>query len=124
MHPFKPKKHGDAGPEAIIQEAIIAKLKRHDWFVKVMVGNIFQHGIPDLYVAHRKYGQRWIEVKNPKAFSFTDRQQENFPLMDAAAVGIWILFSAEDTELMKLFKPCNWQEVYLNWVNNVNRGRR
>ena len=84
---------------------------------------MFQHGIPDLFAAHRKYGQKWIEVKNPLKFSFTDRQQENFPLMEAAGVGIWILFSDSDEELGKLFKPANWLEVYLKWVNNAN-GKR
>lgn len=123
MNPFKAVKHGDSGPEAIIQNAIIKKLKAHDWYVKVMVGNMYQFGIPDLYVAHRKYGQKWLEVKNPLKFSFTDRQQENFPLMDAAGVGIWILFSDSDEELGKLFKPANWLEVYLKWVNNAN-GKR
>lgn len=124
MHPFKPKRHGSAGPEAIIQEAIITRLKRNDWYVKVMVGNMFQHGVPDLYVAHRQYGQKWIEVKNPLSFSFTDRQQQNFPLMDAAGVGIWVLFSDSDSELEKLLKPANWLEVYLKWVNNVNSGKK
>lgn len=81
---------------------------------------MFQHGVPDLFAAHRRFGQKWIEVKNPLSFSFTDRQQQNFPLMDSAGVGIWVLFSDTDEELAKLTKPANWLEIYLKWVNNVN----
>lgn len=124
MNPFQPKRYGKAGPEAIIQEGIITRLKRHDWFVKVIVGNMYQYGIPDLYAAHARYGQKWIEVKNPASFSFTERQQQEFPKMHAAGVGIWVLFSDEDAELMKLFKPANGMEILQNWLLGVyNKGR-
>lgn len=120
MNPFKPKATAKDGPEARIQQAIIDKLKAADWYIKVMVGNLYQYGVPDVYAAHLKHGQRWIEVKNPAKFSFTPAQQVEFPKLHAAGVGIWILFSDDDTELLKLFKPANWLEVYLKWVNNAH----
>lgn len=37
-----------------------------------MIGNAFQMGVPDLFVAHPKWGQRWIDVKRPgRNYSFT-----------------------------------------------------
>jgi len=121
MQPFKPKATVRNGPEAQIQQAIIDKLKQHDWYVKVMIGNMYQFGIPDLFAAHIKYGQRWIEVKNPTKFSFTQAQIIEFPKLHAAGVGIWILFSAEDNELLKLFKPANWGEIFFRWSANAHK---
>ncbi len=123
MQPFAPRTYGKAGPEAKIQNDVIDTLKKGDWFVQVMHGNLFQYGVPDLFIAHLKFGQRWVEVKNPLAFSFTKAQLDNFPKMHAAGVGIWILFSAEPSELQKLFRPANWLEIYLKWVTNAN-GKR
>ena len=124
MNPLRPKLPANDGKEAQIQAAIIKELKCHDWYVRVIVGNAFQHGLPDLYIFHRNYGPRWVEVKNPERFSFTDRQIENFPVMGSHGIGIWILFSAEVEELGKLFKPCNWEPIFLNWVHNVHRGTK
>lgn len=119
MRSFKPVKTGDARPEAKIQEAIVNFLKCRDWFVKVMIGNAYQFGVPDLFAAHPKFGQKWIEVKNPAGFSFTAAQQVEFPKMHAAGVGIWILFSAEVAEMEKLFKPANWFEVFFKWSHSA-----
>ena len=75
-------------------------------------GNEFQMGLPDLYCAHSLYGQRWIEVKNPLAYSFTKAQLEIFPAMQSKGISIWILTSAEPSEFKKLMEPPNWY-VYL-----------
>jgi hypothetical protein len=119
MNPFqvKPAK----GPEEKIQNDVIAKLKTHDWYIKVMFGNMFQFGVPDLYAAHIKYGYRWIEVKNPHSFSFTKAQREEFPKLAAHGVGIWILFAATDQELMKLFSPANWQPIFYGWCHGISK---
>lgn len=119
MQPFFPKRTGAAGPEAQIQEALIKRLKEYDWLVKVIVGNMYQSGLPDLWCAHDRLGQRWIEVKNPKKWSFTPAQQKDFPLFHSKNVGIWVLFEDSNEELMKLHQPPNWLKVYLDWVNGV-----
>lgn len=106
MEPLKPKPK--KGPEALIQEAIIRKLKGLDWFCKETHGNMYQSGFPDIYAAHRRYGARWIEVKNPKSYSFTPAQINDFPLFTGHGVGIWILISDTDYEINKLFGPANW----------------
>lgn len=95
--------------EAKIQEDIENKLTLLKWYVKSTHGNIYQMGFPDLYTAHRSYGARWLEVKRPEKYSFTPAQLENFPLMMAAGVGIWIATSADQVPDI-FFKPPNWYQ--------------
>lgn len=96
------------GPEAIIQEKIIKKLTLLQWFVMETHGNLYQKGFPDLYATHKRYGARWIEVKNREAYRFTPAQLEMFPKFVANGAGIWILCGDEDSEIAKLSRPCNW----------------
>ncbi len=97
------------GPEAKIQAAIIKMLRERGWFVKPTHGNMYQHGLPDLYIAKRRYGSRWVEVKNLESFKFTPAQWEDFPRMIAEGVGIWVLVAATEEEYQKLFqKPNLW----------------
>ncbi len=101
------------GPEAIIQEQIIKELRFREWMVKVTHGNMYQSGFPDLFCSNRKYGTRWIEVKNLEKHVFTPAQEEWFPIFKAHGCGIWILTSASPNELAKLFKPPNWEEYFV-----------
>lgn len=93
-------------PEAKIQKAVMEKLKINDWYVKSTHGNIYQAGFPDLFCAHKKYGSRWAEVKNPLSYSFTPAQRENFLLMAAAGVPIYVITSADQVPDI-FFKPQN-----------------
>lgn len=110
MQPLKKRN----APEAKIQKAIMDYLKIRDWWVMPTHGNMFQHGFPDLYVGHHWHGTRWVEVKNPKAYSFTPAQRRFFPKIAEAgkmhmpSFGIWILVAASDEEYKKLFGPPNW----------------
>ena len=113
MTPFKPKVK--TGPEAKIQEAITKKLKYLGWLVKATHGNMFQSGFPDLFCAHVRYGQRWVEVKNPVSYKFTPAQREWFPQFSAAQCGIWILISDSESEINKLFGPPNWHTYLSIW---------
>lgn len=103
MKPFKPRD----SPEAKIQKALISFLQKKGWIVKVTHGNIYQQGLPDLYCIHENFGQRWIDVKNPKAYSFTRAQKDFWPEMIKCGVGVWILTAATKSEYEKLFKPPN-----------------
>lgn len=78
------------------------------WHVEVTHGNLYQFGFPDLYAMHRMYGTRWIEVKNPGKYQFTEAQLKTFPMWNAHGVGIWILTAATEEEYQKLFKSYNW----------------
>ena len=112
-----PDIRGQQGPERIIQNAIIEYLRAREWFVKETHGNMYQNGLPDLFCTHRRYGQRWVEVKNPEKYSFTPAQLETFPLMVANGAGVWILVAATDAEYEKLIcQPCNWY-WYLMMIN-------
>jgi hypothetical protein len=78
------------------------------WFVKNTNGNIWQYGFPDQLATHKRYGQRWIEYKNPRGYQFTGAQMDLFPQFQAHGVGIWILTDPDQTD--RLFKPPNWRD--------------
>lgn len=108
----KPIYNRKKGPEAKIQDDIIKFLRERGWFVKILHGNMYSHGLPDLYIARRRYGSRWVEIKNPESFKFTPAQWEDFPRMLAEGVGIWVMIAATEEEYQKLFdKPNLW--VYM-----------
>jgi len=106
MKPFVPKKKH--GPEYYIQKDIISFLRTREWLVKPTHGSMYQSGFPDLFATHKRYGARWIEVKNALSYSFTPAQLEWFPQFVAHGTGIWILVAATEAEYEKLFKDCNW----------------
>ncbi len=106
MDPIKIKNHRE-GPEARIQRELIRFLREREWFVKVLHGSTFQSGMPDLFCVKKRYGQRFIEVKNAKSFKFTPAQYEDFPRMIAEGVGIWVLVAATEIEYKKLFQRPN-----------------
>ena len=107
-----PKKYGDAGPEAIIQAAIVAMLRRKGWYTVRVVGNAYQSGLPDLFACHKRFGPRWIEVKLPgmKGSKFTKAQLEVFPKLTANGAGVWILTADTQTEYEKLKRKPNWYQ--------------
>ena len=98
----------DKGPEAEIQRRTIAALERDGWFVKVLHGDLYQHGMPDLFACKKGCGWRFIEMKNPERYRFTNAQYETFPRLQAEGVGVWILTS--ETQLDLLRGPANWHQ--------------
>lgn len=100
------------GPEWYIQRDLIGLLRSRNWLVERMVGNAFQFGIPDLYCHHRKWGGRWIDVKNPNRYSFTKEQRVKWPVWEQYGCGIWILTAADQDEYDKLFHPPNWRQYW------------
>lgn len=115
MDPYNPKNHRE-GPEAKIQREIIKFLRERGWFVKVMHGNMYQSGFPDLYAIKKIYGRRLIEVKYAKKFKFTPAQWCDFPRMVSEGERIWVLTAATEKEYKKLFDPPNlW--VYMIGFN-------
>lgn len=108
-----------SNPEARIQADIITFLERRGWFVKQTHGNAYSSGFPDLYCYHKKHGERWIDVKNPKRYVYTKAQVQNWPEMDAAGIGIWIMFAADEENYLFLFKEPNfmdfWKPRYDKW---------
>jgi hypothetical protein len=115
LESFKPKKK--KGPERLIQDKIIKRLRYLEWYVKETHGNMFQSGFPDLFACHHKYGQRWIEVKLPGMVGskFTGAQLEDFPKLCANGSPVWVLTGDSDDEVNKLFKPHNWASYLDIW---------
>jgi hypothetical protein len=97
------------GPEFMIQRDFIKFLRARGWWVERMIGNAFQKGVPDLYAAHPREGQRWIDIKNPVAYEYTKAQCQKWPIWDQYGIGIWIITGATEEEYDKLFKPPNWK---------------
>lgn len=98
------------GPEKIVQEKIEAMLRSYGWYVLRTHGNMFQSGFPDDFICHSRYGQRWVEIKDPsrKGEIFTAAQLDVFPKLCSNGSGVWILTAATDLEYKKLFDRPNW----------------
>lgn len=103
---------GKRGPEAKIQDALRSYLDGRGWLVEVMHGNAFQRGIPDLYLFHPKYRERWVDCKVEGKYSFTRDQKIKWPLWSDYGVGIWILTGADQANYDKLFRPPNWRQYW------------
>jgi len=106
---IKRRKHG---PEWYIRRDIIELLKARGWLVEITHGNQYQSGLPDLYVAHPRYGKRWIDAKNPGEYTFTRAQKQKWPVWDEFGIGIWILIAGTQEEYDKLFQAPNWRQYW------------
>ncbi|MHC4188370.1 MAG: hypothetical protein ACYSUB_01620 [Planctomycetota bacterium] len=100
------------GPEYIIQRDVMAFLRARGWWVERTHGNLFQKGFPDLYIAHHKFGQRWLDIKNPVSHTYTKAQCQKWPIWHQFGIGIWIIVAATEEEYDKLFKPPNWANYW------------
>jgi hypothetical protein len=100
------------GPEWYIQRDVTGFLRARGWWVERTHGNLYMKGFPDLYAAHPKFGQRWIDVKNPVAWEFTKAQCQKWPVWDRFKIGIWIIVAATEEEYDKLFKEPNWRDYW------------
>lgn len=100
------------GPEWHIQKELIKFLRVRNWLVEVTQGNLYQKGFPDLYLAHKQHGQRWVDVKNPVSYSFTKAQRIKWPNWEKHGVGIWILVAPTEEEYDKLWQPPNMRQYW------------
>lgn len=95
-----------------LEESILCRFRDmlilRDWGVFRTHGNMFQSGWPDLYIAHYKHGVRWVEMKRPTGYKFTPAQHKMFPELKAKGVGVWIIWSADETSYNSLFGPDNF----------------
>jgi hypothetical protein len=98
--------------EVDIQREIVEFLRARTWHVERMSADAFQNGIPDLFCYHRRWGMRWVEVKRPEGYSFTQRQKQRFPQWEKAGIGIWILTAATQEQYDLLFKAPNWRDFW------------
>lgn len=102
-----------SNPEARLQGRLIPFLQERGWLVEVMHGNVFQKGIPDLYIWHQDLDlSRWVDVKLPSGSVLTKAQCQKWPEWEKVGLGIWILREDSDEEYRKLFGPPNWREMW------------
>ena len=99
-------------PEQKIQLELTEFLRGRGWLVEATHGNAYQKGIPDLFIAHLRFGQRWIDCKVKGKYSFTKSQKLKWPIWEEKGVGIWILVAATEDEYQKLFEPPNWRQYW------------
>lgn len=108
----KAKFRNKHGPEYVIQTNFINYLRTRGWLVERMIGNQLQKGIPDLYCHHLKFGGRWVDLKNPRDYEFTQAQKVKWPVWERHGVGIWIITGWQDEDYDKLFGPPNWRDYW------------
>lgn len=113
------------GPEALIQEAWIEWFEARKWIVKVMHGNMYQSGVPDLYIAHKLYRARWVEIKNTEgSYQLEESQVRFFTLLSSVDIGVWVLGPVCEDEYKKLWLPSNWHAYLPAWKIPGRRRRR
>lgn len=105
-------KRAKHGPEWHIQQDLIRFMRARHWMVERMIGNAFQTGIPDLYCRHAQWGERWVDVKQSRAYSFTKAQRFKWPIWEHYKAGIWILTAATQEQYDLLFAPPNWRDYW------------
>lgn len=119
MDPFKPR--AGHGPEFFIQDRWVAFLEAKKWHVERLIGNAYQTGIPDLLIAHKEYGSRWVDIKVYGRYSFTKAQKAKWPIWEDYGLGIWIVGAPSKIECTKalmleeykaLFGPPNWRQFW------------
>lgn len=119
MDPFKPR--AAHGPEFYIQPLWVDFLERKKWHVERLIGNTLQYGIPDLFIAHKDYGTRWVDIKVYGGYSFTKKQRQKWPIWEKYGIGIWILGAKSKVECTKvhmleeydnLFQQPNWRQFW------------
>jgi hypothetical protein len=105
------------GPEWTIQRNFIRFLRERRWNVERMIGNSQQFGIPDIYVAHRKHGERWIDLKCATGWDLTSAQRIKWPVWESFKIGIWIITCNNDYP--KLFEPPNFRDYWRARYNDI-----
>lgn len=103
----KPKIRKSHGVEYGIQQEVIRFLKLRGWHVERLIGVGWQFGLPDLFICHKKFGIRFVEIKNEDKFGFTKAQRWKFPLLMGNGCGIWVLTEATEEQYDRLFKEPN-----------------
>lgn len=113
---MQPKKTKRQTPENTkVRDPLKRLLELRGWYVKILHGNKYQSGLPDLFALHKSYGQRFIECKLPGMVgsSWTISQRQEFPKLVDYGLQIWVLVAPTEHEYKKLFQPPNFLEYWL-----------
>lgn len=99
MEPFKPR--AGHGPEFHIQKRWTAFLEAKGWLVERLAMGSYMSGLPDIYIGHPEFGQRWIDIKVYGKYNFTPAQKIKWPEWESYGIGIWILGADSPEECTK-----------------------
>lgn len=86
---------------------VVEYLKARGWHVEPMSANAWQTGLPYLYCHDKKWGTRWVDVKNPDEYELTAIQKRKWPKLAQAGICIWILTAGTQEQYDLLFGPPN-----------------
>lgn len=103
----KPSIRAKHGPEWHIQQKIKKYLEDRGWNVTIITASLYLKGMPDLYITHRYYRGKWVEVKQGNNWKFTKEQKIKFPELLGKGTPIWIMFGADEQNYNLLHKECN-----------------
>lgn len=112
LTPIRRAKHG---PEWHIQKDDVRFMEARGWYMKRMIGNTLQSGVPDYLAMHPRNGLRWIDYKNPDSYEFTPAQIIEWPIWERNNVGIWIKTAATQEQYDLLFTRLplgNWRDFW------------
>jgi hypothetical protein len=110
----KPRIRKQHGPEYGIQRDIVKYLRARGWHVERLIGGAWQSGLSDLFICHKNFGVRFVEIKQEEHYRFTRAQKYKFPLLMKNGCGIWILTEASDEQYARLFQSPNlWDYLKL-----------
>lgn len=87
---------------------IMSALIFADYKIMHTHGNSFQSGLPDILAVHPVHGIKWVEVKNPKSYSFTMAQRIRLEQMMICKFPVWII--QKPTEIKLLLGKSNIRE--------------
>ena len=82
------------------------------WLVEVTHGGQYMKGFPDLYLSHRRFGIRWVDVKVEGKYEYTQAQRDKWPRWHVFGSGVWIMIGATQDQYECLFKPPNWLDYW------------
>jgi hypothetical protein len=99
----KPRIRKQHGPEYGIQREIVKFLRLRGWHVERLVGMAWQSGLSDLFICHKKFGIRFVEIKQEDHYRFTRAQKYKFPQLMKNGCGVWILTAATEKQYERLF---------------------
>lgn len=102
--------------EKDIEREVRRQLVKLGWNVEKTHGSLYMKGWPDLFLAHRVYGCRWVEMKRPGDGALTPSQVALFTRWRRYGIAIYILTKVEDIKLLK--GPGNW---YI-WLDSKLKG--
>lgn len=94
--------------EKRILDKIRLMLQNLEWLVEITHGSKYMSGFPDLYLSHRKFGIRWVDVKVEDNYEYTAAQRKKWPIWHKHGSGIWIMTDATQEQYERLFQEPNW----------------